>query len=196
MGINTAAMQLPHSNGRELMAGVGAGDGEAVRRLVDTYRGKVFSFLYGSVGNREDALDLTQEVMFRVCQKADQYDGRYPLSPWIYRVAANLRIDYTRRRNARLHSNTVELDETVQSNRCTRETPEDQAMRRDLQKRFRQALDRLPPRQRRIVEMRLLEENRLREIADSQGISVGTVKSTLHAGIRRLREALSDLATA
>ncbi len=196
MGLNSAAMRLPQSNGRELMAGVGAGDGEAVRRLMEAYRGKVFSFLCCSLGNREDALDLTQEVMIRVCQKADQYDGEYPLSPWIYRVASNLRIDFTRRRNARLHANSVEFDEAVQSTRFTTETPEDHVLRRDLQKRFRQALDRLPPRQRKIVEMRLLEENRLREIADAQGISVGTVKSTLHAAIRRLREALADLAAA
>ncbi len=191
MGMASAAMHFTQQSGQDLMAGVGAGDGDAVRRLVTAYRGRVFCFLYGSLGNREDALDLTQEVMIRVCQKADQYDGSYPLSPWIYRVAANLRIDFSRRKNARIHANTVELDETVRSSRVNRDTPEDQALRRDLLERFERALKALPPRQRKVVEMRLLGEHRLREIAEAQGISVGTVKSTLHAALTRLRQHLS-----
>lgn len=193
MGISTAAMSLAQQSGRQLMQGVEAGDGDAIRSLVAAYGGRVYSFLYGSLGNREDALDLTQEVLFRICQKADQYDGSYPLAPWIYRVAANLCIDHSRRRNSRVHANSIEFDEALSPSPVTRDTPEDQIIRRDLQARFLDALRELPPRQKQVVEMRLLGECRLREIAEAQGISVGTVKSTLHSAMSRLREALADL---
>jgi len=173
------------------MAGVEAGDPIALQSLFNRYWGRIYTFLYGTIGNREDAMDVTQEVLIRVYEKAHLYDGSYPLTPWIYRVAGNLCTDHFRRKNFRLHANSVEFDDSFEASQHTLTTPEDETIHKETIERVKIVLQKLPRRQRRVLEMRLLKELRLREIAELEGISVGTVKSTLHTALHRLRESLT-----
>lgn len=191
MGLQTSAIDVSTQQGRQLMAGVEAGDPIALQRLFNRYWGRIYTYLYGTIGNREDAMDVTQEVLIRVYEKAHLYDGSYPLTPWIYRVAGNLCTDHFRKKNFRLHANSVEFDDSYESSRRTLTTPEDETIHRETLARVKQVLDTLPRRQRRVLEMRLLKELRLREIAEAEGISVGTVKSTLHTALNRLRDSLA-----
>ncbi len=174
------------------MSAVGAGDPEAVSSLMGRYREPVFHFLCRWLGDREEALDVTQEVFFRVWQKAHQYDERYPLTPWIYRIASNLCTDHYRRKNSRVHSNRVEWEERHHRNERPGRSPEQVALQREMLQRVRRAMATLPPRQRQVLQLRLLHQYQLREIAEAQGISLGTVKSTLHSGLSRVRETLSE----
>ncbi|MFQ5739721.1 MAG: RNA polymerase sigma factor [Acidobacteriota bacterium] len=192
---HSVAVNLGHAGREDLMARVGAGDSDAIRSLILDYRPRVFNYLYRWMGNREDAMDVTQEVLFRICQKAERYDRTYPLAPWIYRVAGNLCTDHFRSKNFRLCSKQVAFDDAPQSECVSKTTPEDETLRGEILTRIRRSIEALPPRQRRILRMRLFHEYRLNEIAEAQGIPLGTVKSTLHHALRRLRNALSDLQT-
>lgn len=164
----------------------------AFQNLFNRYWGRIYTYLYGTIGNHEDAKDVAQEVLIRIYQKAHLYDGSYPLTPWIYRVAGNLCTDHFRKKNFRLHANAVEFDDSLETSRRTSLTPEDQTIQKETIERVKRVLRGLPRRQRRVLEKRLLKELRLREIAEQEGISVGTVKSTLHTAMNRLRESLAQ----
>ena len=97
MELQSAAVNFPTQQGQQLMARVEAGDPVALQSLFNRYWGRIYTYLYGTIGNREDAMDVAQEVLIRVYEKAHLYDGSYPLTPWIYRVAGNLCTDHFRK---------------------------------------------------------------------------------------------------
>ena len=65
--------------------------------------------------------------------------------------------------------------------------------RKEIRQRVGAAIQALPPRQREVIELRLLGELSLEEISETVGLTLGGVKSTLHNAIARLRESLADL---
>ncbi len=173
-----------------LMTAVKAGDPQAVGALLDRYESRLFRYLFRTLGNREDAQDITQEVLIRILEKAHHYDGTYPLTPWVYRVAANLCTDHFRKKNFRVHSRSVDFDDGIGVYQIHSRTPEDEIRHREALLRVRGILRDMPQRQRRVLELRLLREFRLKEIAEAEGIKLGTVKSTLHSAMERLRRSL------
>lgn len=175
------------------MEAVKTGDPTAVARLVDLYRLRILKFLIGRGEAREDALDLCQEVLARVCSKSASFNGT-SVSAWIFRVAANLHIDARRRRNFRLRDLRSEDAEAIDAAPAARvHDPEVGAFRGEIRRRVEEAIRRLPARQREVVELRLLGELSLEEIAESVGLTSGGVKSTLHNALANLRRSLSDL---
>ncbi|HSR52213.1 MAG TPA: RNA polymerase sigma factor [Acidobacteriota bacterium] len=179
----------------ELMQALERGDSEAMRHFVDRFGRRIFKYLYGWARNREDALDLTQEVLIRIHQKAGLYNERGPLAPWVFRIAHNIFHDHLRKKNYKVHSASVELNEQWASPAAGfRPThPERAARRNEAMSKIRRAVEQLPPRQRQVVQLRLLSGLKLDEIAQALDISLGAVKSTLHSATRRLRTLLSDL---
>lgn len=180
---------------QQLMKAVGKGDPAATGELVDLFQKRVFRFLLGWIQNREDALDITQEVLLRVCRKADSYDGSAPLAAWVFRIARNLYTDHRRRKNFKVYAGSVRYEDAVMKPglRQAGLSPEVQLEKRELFSRVGLAIKSLPPRQREVVQLRLLAELRLEEIAQAAGLSLGGVKSTLHAALRNLRNRLEDL---
>ena len=180
---------------QELIQALQDGDSEAMRQLAERFSRRVFKYLYGWVKNREDALDLTQEVLMRVYQKADLFKGDSSLEPWIFKIARNLFHDHLRRRNHKVHSCAQDLSECLENqlSQGRRSDPEGMAIRVESAERVRQAILKLPKRQREVVQLRLLAEMKLEEIACALDISLGGVKSTLHNALSRLRQELSDL---
>lgn len=176
------------------MQAVAAGDDDAAGRLVELYQKRVFKFLLGWARNREDAADITQDILHRVCQKASHYNGQASLTAWVFIIARNLYIDHCRGKEARYQSRTVDMNETIEryvSNQTV--SPERTYMGKEVFLSVRNAIDRLPPRQREVVQLRLLCELSLEEISQTVGLSTGGVKSTLHNALRALRKDLADI---
>lgn len=178
---------------RELMEGVWSRDRGAIEELVSRYRAPVFRYLLSWTQNREDALDVTQEVMMRVVDKAHTYNGGPSLRAWIFTVTRNLHVDHRRRRNFQVHNGGVAFEDTRPVSDLSTTSPERIAARREVRDRVAEAIATLPPRQREVVELRLLGQLSLEEIAATVGLTVGGVKSTLHNALVRLRRELADL---
>lgn len=177
----------------QLMEAVAAGNAEAVELLVHRYRKRLLRFMIGRGEGQEDALDITQEVLARVCSKASTFNGA-SLSAWIFQVARNLQIDVRRRKNSRLSSALEPGEQTFQRLPASRSFhPETHVRRKEIRQRVGAAIQALPPRQREVIELRLLGELSLEEISETVGLTLGGVKSTLHNAIARLRESLADL---
>lgn len=152
------------------------------------------------LGDREEALDLSQEVFLRVFHTLYRFRGQSSLRTWIYRIAVNQARNRHRFWCRRHRADQVSLDEHVAAHGdCLsgREaTPERVFAQKELADRLYHALDRLPFDQRTAIVLREIDGLSYDEIAYSLGVAVGTVKSRLTRARQTLRRELGEARTA
>ncbi len=177
---------------RDLMARLANGDRDAMAPLVERHYRRLYRIALGYLREREDSLDVVQEAFVKVYQAAPRWDGSADAGPWLSRVTVNLAIDRWRRnkRRGQTFSPLVEGDH-LDALKDTRPAPDRGLLHRDAGSKVQQALRALPERQRAVVVLRHYQELSLEEIADTLGISLGTVKSSLHRALHRMRETLA-----
>ena len=93
-----------------LLKAVLAGDGTAYRGLVEKYQNRVYAMVYGMLRNREDARDITQEAFVKAFRNLEGFRLEASFYTWLYRIAMNLAIDFTRKRKRR---ETAGFDEGI-----------------------------------------------------------------------------------
>jgi RNA polymerase sigma-70 factor, ECF subfamily len=178
---------------RELMGRLAAGDREALGPLMERHHLRIYRIALSYLRDRDEAQDAVQETFVKAYQAAARWDGSAEVAPWLSRIAVNHAIDRYRRGRRRLASETP-LDEEDQGGRIPAEgpSPERRAMDRQAGERISAAMRVLPERQRAVVVLRLYEGMNLEEIAATLDMSLGTVKSSLHRALRRMRERLAE----
>lgn len=174
----------------ELMSAAAGGDDSAFTELVERHRSWVRSLAYAFVHDEEQAEDLTQEIFCRVyCRKVDYVpDGKF--IPWLKRIAVNLAKDSLRRKKCRPSVPWEEVDETQVDPRAfdPMEALASDALNVDL----RAAIQSLPDEQRLPLAMHYFGNMSMQDIAWAMGCPVGTVKSRLYNGLRRVRKILTE----
>lgn len=153
--------------------------------LLRTHAARVYGVVHRLVG-AELADDACQEVWLAIHKALPSFRGDAKLTTWMYGVAA--RVCGKLRRRRRLVVVTPEPDTEPPD---PGPGPEADALRGELAKRVRAAIDGLPEGQREVVHLRQIEDLSYAEIAEVLGIPVGTVRSRLHHGMARLAEALA-----
>lgn len=189
----TALAQLPDSL---LVREAKGGNAEAYGELVSRYQDKVFTVVYGQIGAREDALDLTQDVFIKAHGAIGRFREDAVFYTWLYRIAVNACIDYLRRRK-RTHV-PFSLDGEVLAE-CGYEPvdespfvdPERVLENNELRAALRTAIDSLSEPLRVAVLMHDVEGLSQKEIADLLRCPLGTVKSRIQRGRVELRQKLS-----
>lgn len=178
---------------RDLMARLAAGDRDAMAPLVERHYRRLYRIALGYLREREDSLDVVQEAFVKVFQAAPRWDGSADAGPWLSRVTVNLSIDRWRRnkRRGQTFSPLLEGDH-IDALKDTRPAPDRGLLHRDAGSKVEHALRALPERQRAVVVLRHYQELSLEEIAATLGISLGTVKSSLHRALHRMRETLAE----
>jgi len=167
-----------------LIRDVRTGDREAFVALTRIYQQKVFILAYSFSRNKEDAVDLVQDVFLRVFEKIDSFQAERNFEAWLLRVAKNLCIDrYRRARSRREMESDVRVDEIPLADDRT----PDAGRTADLKAVLFQSVDKLAERQKTIFLMRHVNQMGNDEIAQVLHISTGTVKSLHFKAIRRLR---------
>ena len=174
-----------------------AGDDAACSELVATHQRMVFCLALHLLGNRDEALDLSQEVFLRVFRMLPRFRGQSALRTWIYRIVVNQARNRQRWWRRRFRSSQVSLDDHVAQ--CgelasTHEVSPDRLVAsKETAERIWRALDRLPFEQRTAVVLREVDGLSYDEIAYSLGVAVGTVKSRLTRARYALRAELLGL---
>lgn len=169
------------------------GDSDAIRQLVHRYEGPVFHIIWRTVGNLEDARDLTQETFVKAIRALGTFDLDRPFRNWIFRIASNLAIDHLRRRRPRTVS--IDIDEAEERRSGMRapvlvdpgDRPDEVHERNRLSENLARLVDRLPSDYRTVVHLRHREQLAYEEIAQVLNIPLGTVKARLHRAHHRLR---------
>ena len=181
---------------RELMARLARGDREALDPLMARHYRRVYRIALAYLRDTEEALDAAQEVFVKAYQNAGKWNTGSEVGPWLTRIAVNHAIDRYRRGRRRLASEQP-LSEEQQDHdpRLTFDapSPERQLLGREVGARIGAALAVLPEKQRAVFVLRHYQEQSLEEIASALGLSLGTVKSSLHRAIQRLRGELGGL---
>lgn len=174
-----------------------AGDEPACAELVATHQRMVYNLALHLLGDRDEALDLSQEVFLRVFRTLGNFRGHSALRTWIYRIVINQVRNRQRWWRRRHRDSQVSLDEHLQQygdfESKSDVLPDRLLASKETASRIWQALDRLPFDQRTALILREVDGLRYEEIAYSLGVAVGTVKSRLTRARQALRAELLGL---
>lgn len=168
----------------------------AFDELVHRYQGRVFAVAYRLTGNREDALDVTQEALLKAYRKIDAWQPTGGYLPWLLRLTSNQAIDHLRRkkrqREERLDEAFVPTSERAAVEPSVQEV-ERSARAGEIDDRVRGALRVLSPTQKIVFTLRHYQGLQLADIAVELGCTVGSVKVHLFRALKKLRDELGDL---
>lgn len=163
-----------------------AGDERAFTELVERYQTRLLNFIYRTIGDREKAEDLVQEVFIRVYRHLHRFDRSKKFSTWAYTIASNLAKNELRNRSR----NPLVLFQTVQKGYQDDDRPvefedpgsrpDDMYHRRHLQQIVEETVAKLPEHHRNVFILRELEGKSYEEIAEITECNLGTVKSRLN----------------
>ena len=171
----------------QLMEGLLAGNEDAVRALYARYARPIFTLGLRLLGSREAAEELTQDVFLAAWRKAARFDpSRGRLSTWLMTIAHNLAVDRLRRETGASRPRLVLVDEVPEVVGADEEAS---MIERDIAVR---ALSTLSDAERRLLVRAYFGGLTAREIAEADGIPLGTVKTRLRTALIKVRRANVD----
>lgn len=173
-----------------LLAGMALGEQAAAVSFVRRYQRRVFGLAYSMTGDAGVAEDVAQEAMIRVWKHAPVFDPRRgSVASWVLTITRNLAIDALRLRRA---VPTDPDDFAAAAARSNEHNPEDAVQRGEVRHVVRDALEILPPEQRRAVVLAAVYGRTALEISESEGIPLGTAKTRIRTALIRLRAAIEQ----
>jgi RNA polymerase sigma-70 factor (ECF subfamily) len=160
-----------------------AGERRALSLLVERYYGAILGYLYRLVGGQRPlAEDLAQETFIRLLGDA-HYQPARPFKPWLYAIATNRARDYLKSAGVR---HAAPPDDGSAARCDTAPGPEESVLEAEEAQAVATALDQLGEEYRVTLVLRFYNGLSLQEIADTLDLPLGTVKSRLSVGTRRL----------
>ena len=171
---------------RDLVARARRGDVEGYNLLVSRWEKRVYNYLLRLVGDREDALELAQEVFLKAWQSLGRLEDARRFGPWLFRIAHNEAFSLLRRRRPEQEESLAEPPPQPPARMYPVETSV--AVER--------ALASLPVEQREAVILKIYQGWKFEEMAEALGCPVSTVKSRLYTALDRLKEMLAPVRTA
>ena len=169
-----------------LVARVVAGDHDAFAALYDRYGPLVYGIARRTLVDARQAEDLTQSVFLQLWARPETYRPGGSFGAWLARVARNACIDVLRSAAVRLREPEFPTEVVAES------STDDEVFSNLRAEAVGAALEQLPPDQRVAIEQAYFEGLSYREVAERSGAPLGTVKSRIRAGLRRLWETLRE----
>ena len=173
---------VPELSDETLLQSFISGDAESFDALMRRHEDRIFTLAYRMTGNRHDALDATQEAFIAAFRNAKKFKGNAAFSTWLYRIAVNSCTDLLRRKKRLVPTEEVEVADRGLA------LDHDVSLRMDLQR----ALDQLTPDHREAVMLHDVGGFPYEDIAVATGMQLGTVKSRISRGRKKLAEILEQ----
>ncbi|HEY6421379.1 MAG TPA: sigma-70 family RNA polymerase sigma factor [Candidatus Binataceae bacterium] len=177
----------------ELIERATKGESDAFAVLVERYQRRVVGVAMAVVHNQDDAVELAQETFVRAFENLSKFESRSSFSTWLYRIAANLAIDFWRREGRHVVLHGEDADNELKRMPSPQGDSYKSAARSELSERIKQALEELTPEHRAVILLREVEGLSYDEISETLQCPRGTVMSRLHYARGRLRVILKDL---
>lgn len=175
-----------------------AGNERAFEQLVTIYESTVYNAAFYMTKDREDALDVSQEVFVKLWQSLPTFRGECSIKSYLMKLTKNASLDLLRRRSRRQsESLTVENDKGEETQLDIPDTsvesnPAEAYLKEERIRKVREGIMKLDEAERQIIVMRDMEDMPYSDMASALGISEGTVKSRLHRARSALKKILQD----
>lgn len=181
---------------RELVKRTLQGDKQAFEMILNKHQQPLLNYIGRMVGNRELALDFTQEVFIKTYTSLSTYQPQFKFRTWLFKIASNYIIDFWRKKKI----DTFSIDQTGkrEDDRPSFEIPSDersicsQFELAELRGKIEKALDKLPPHLRELFVWRHINEFSYDEIAEIKDLPVGTVKNRVFQSKELIRRFLEE----
>lgn len=172
-----------------LLTRAATGDSAAVLALYDRHASALLALALRVLGNRDEAEEVLQDSFVKIWQEAETYDAtRAGFRAWACTIVRNRALDVLRRRGTAARTTALASDAPVPD-----AAPDASAAENESATRVREALAQLPDAQRNALELAFFEGLTHVEIAAKTSTPLGTVKTRILDGMRKLKAALGDL---
>lgn len=178
---------LASADDRALVAAFLAGRREAFDVIVERHRRVVYQLCYRFVGNHEDAADLAQDVFVRAFKGLGSFKGNSSFTTWMYRIGVNTCLN--RVAVKRPVTESIDVAPRIDDRAVD---PLHAVMRDERAAVVRRAIEKLPPKQRATLVLRVYQELSHEEIARVLGSSVGAVKANFFHALGNLKRLLQS----
>ena len=181
---------------RELVKRTLQGDKQAFEMILNKHQQPLLNYIGRMVGNRELALDFTQEVFIKTYTSLSTYQPQFKFRTWLFKIASNYIIDFWRKK--KIDAFSIDQTGKREDDRPPFEIPSDeppicaQFELIELRGKIEKALDILPPHLRELFVWRHINEFSYDEIAEIKEIPVGTVKNRVFQSKELIRQFLEE----
>jgi RNA polymerase sigma-70 factor (ECF subfamily) len=179
----------------DLMRGIQAEDPDALSQLYDRYNGILKALILRVVHNEAEAEDLLQEIFMEIWKQAKNFSPEKgkPLG-WMVTLARRRAIDGLRKKQAYQRAEErLQAETEQQPDAWVLNTTEEEISFSDTRILVRKMLDRIPPAQRDAIELAFFRGMSQREIAAKTNTPLGTVKTRLELGLKKIYDGLKEL---
>ena len=179
------------------------GDSAAIERLILKYQNRIYNVILKICADPDDAAELTQDTFVKIIENIESFQGKSSFYTWAFRIAVNLTLNYCRR-NARIGFSSLEAEQVRSNNqpgRVLKELlindssidPVVVAQNKELCQIIAGSLMKLDDAQRAVIVLRDIEGMNYNQIANVLDIELGTVRSRISRGRKKLREILETI---
>ena len=166
-------------------------DQHAFRQLLDLHWNELYGFMIKRTENENDAEDLCLQAFSKAFDKIKTYNEEFTFSTWLTSIAKNLHVDLIRKEKTQLYQST-DFDEVGRDVIDETLGPEDQLIRSQNLDKLQQQIRSLKPIYREVIQLRLFQGLRHKEIATQLGLSLSNVKVRLLRAKKLLSEIIND----
>jgi len=165
------------------------GDDQAFEHLFERFGRPLYGTIERIVGDRDGAEELLQDVFLKIYQKLVSFDHRSSFYTWAYRIAVNMSLNHLKSRQSRRET-LLEPGQWAEVH-STSVADKDAVL---IQEAARAAINKVPPRQRAVLVMRIYDGMDYATVAKTLGCSEGAAKANFHHAMQKLRKYLKDFA--
>ena len=171
------------------------GDPAAFNRLVLKRERQIYNLVFRMLGNRDDAAEMTQEIFLAVFRNITRFERKARFSTWLYRIAVNHCLSRLRRRPPLIQTldDEAEYSIPVRERLGIPDRQDERILRLEQRRIVRDALARLTPEQRVVVELKFFQEETFLSISEILRVPESTVKSRFYAALEVLKGRLGAL---
>ena len=183
---------MTDSREEKWIAAAREGDQGAFEELVLLYEKRVLALTQRMCGNPEDAAEAAQEAFLAAWQGLKNFRGDSSFSTWLYRLSSNACVDLLRREGRRQAAVSLDGEDLNLDIPSPIPSPQEEAERRELREQIEAGLRALPPEYRQALILREIHQLSYQEIGEALGLDIGTVKSRISRGRKRLQKYLME----
>jgi len=168
------------------------GDVDAFERLVREYQQMIYALCRRLTGAHQSADDLAQETFIKAYFALSRFDSRWPVYPWLRKIAVNTSLNYLKARNRERPLPQDALPVRGADPPPAQDLPQARLEQAEFEEKFRKSVESLPEEQKSVFVLRFYDGLSYEEISRTLDVPHGTVMSRLNRARRKLKALLAD----